>query len=91
MEEQNCAEKRITKEMEEILSKYSKQKDSLIAILNEVQEKYGYIPKQSQMEIANTSWKAVTARNTQTKGTAARTQTRLIDIGSVSMNLPFSK
>ena len=52
MEEQNCVEKRLTKEMEEILNKHPKQKDSLIAILNEVQEKYGYIPKQCQMEIS---------------------------------------
>ena len=38
--------------MKEILEKHPKQKDSLIAILNEVQEKYGYIPKSSQMEIS---------------------------------------
>ena len=53
MEEKNCVEKRLTKEMEEILNKHPKQKDSLIAILNEVQEKYGYIPKQCQIEISN--------------------------------------
>ena len=52
MEEKNCIEKRIEKEMKEILEKHPKQKDSLIAILNEVQEKYGYIPKTSQMEIS---------------------------------------
>ena len=52
MEEKNCIEKKLTKEMEEILKKHPKQKDSLIAILNEVQEKYGYIPKTSQMEIS---------------------------------------
>jgi NADH-quinone oxidoreductase E subunit len=52
MEEKNCVEERLTKEMEEILKKHLKQKDSLIAILNEVQEKYGYIPKTSQMEIS---------------------------------------
>ena len=52
-EEKNCIEKRLTKEMEEILNKYPKQKDSLIAILNDVQEKYGYIPKQCQVEISN--------------------------------------
>ena len=52
MEEKNCIEKRIEKEMKEILEKHLKQKDSLIAILNEVQEKYGYIPKTSQMEIS---------------------------------------
>ncbi len=50
--EQNCIEKKITKEMGEILSKYPKQRDSLIGILNEVQEKYGYIPKECQMEIS---------------------------------------
>ena len=52
MKEKNCVEKRIEKEMKEILEKHPKQKDSLIAILNEVQEKYGYIPKSSQMEIS---------------------------------------
>lgn len=51
-EEKKCVEERLTKEMEEILNRYPKQKDSLIAILNEVQEKYGYIPKQCQMEIS---------------------------------------
>ena len=52
MEEKNCVETRLTKEMEEILKKHPKQKDSLIAILNEVQERYGYIPKNSQMQIS---------------------------------------
>ena len=51
-EERKCVEQRLTKEMEEILSKHPKQKDSLIAILNEVQEKYGYIPRKSQMEVS---------------------------------------
>ena len=53
MEEQkNCVEERLTKEMEEMLKKHPKQKDSLIAILNEVQETYGYIPKQCQLVIS---------------------------------------
>lgn len=47
-----CVEQKLIKEMKEILEKHPKQKDSLIAILNEVQEKYGYIPQQSQMEIS---------------------------------------
>lgn len=51
--EKNCIDKRLTKEMEEILNNYPKQKDSLIGILNDVQEKYGYIPKQCQVEISN--------------------------------------
>ena len=48
-----CVDKKLIKETNEILSKYSKQKDNLIAILNDIQEKYGYIPKQSQLEISN--------------------------------------
>lgn len=52
MKEKKCEEERLTKETSEILNKYPKQKDSLIAILNEIQEKYGYIPKQCQIEIS---------------------------------------
>ena len=52
MEKKNCVEERLTKEMKKLLTNHPKQKDSLIAILNEVQEKYGYIPKQCQMEIS---------------------------------------
>ena len=33
--------------MEKILSKYDKDKSNLIQILNEVQETYGYVPKDS--------------------------------------------
>ena len=51
-ENKNCVEERLAEETEEILNKYPKQKDRLIAILNEIQEKYGYIPKQCQMEIS---------------------------------------
>ncbi len=36
----------------EILEKYSKDKDNLIQILNEVQEKFGYIPKKAQEDIS---------------------------------------
>lgn len=39
--------------LEEILTKYEKDKSNLIQILNEVQEKYGYIPEFAQAEIAN--------------------------------------
>ena len=41
--ENNCANQRLTKETKEIVEKYSKEKNQLIAILNDVQEKYGYI------------------------------------------------
>lgn len=48
-----CIQKKIKEEMQEIMQKYKTEKDNLIPILNEVQEKYGYIPKISQLEISN--------------------------------------
>ena len=48
----NCAEERVKKEVVEILNQYTEEKDNLIPILNEVQVKYGYIPKVAQLEIA---------------------------------------
>ena len=50
--EVNCVDEKIKKDMAEILEKYTDQKDNLIAILNEVQEKYGYIPQKAQLEIS---------------------------------------
>ena len=38
--------------LEEILTKYEKNKSNLIQILNEVQEYYGYVPKNAQMAIS---------------------------------------
>lgn len=49
----NCAEIKLKEEVNEILSKYTEAKDNLIPILNEVQVKYGYIPKVAQLEISN--------------------------------------
>ncbi len=51
--EKNCMDEKLTNEMKELLKNYSQDKSNLIQILNEVQEKYGYIPKQSQIEISN--------------------------------------
>ena len=51
--EKNCMDEKLTNEMRELLKNYSQDKSNLIQILNEVQEKYGYIPKQSQIEISN--------------------------------------
>lgn len=48
----NCAAARVMAEVKEIVAKYPKEKDQLIAVLNDVQEKYGYIPKQAQMAIS---------------------------------------
>ena len=50
--ENECVKEKVKAETKEILDKYPKEKDQLIMILNEVQEKYGYIPKQSQMVIS---------------------------------------
>lgn len=50
--EEKCVEQKIRKETEEILTQYRPEKDLLITILNDVQEKYGYIPKQAQMAIS---------------------------------------
>ncbi|MBR3152352.1 MAG: NAD(P)H-dependent oxidoreductase subunit E [Clostridia bacterium] len=50
---ENCAEKRLIEETRELLSKHDKRKDSLIKILEEVQVKYGYIPKVCQLEISD--------------------------------------
>ena len=49
----NCADKKIKKEVDEILNQFTHDKENLITILNEVQMKYGYIPKIAQMEIAD--------------------------------------
>lgn len=38
--------------LQNILSKYEKDKSNLIQILNEVQEHYGYISKKAQLEIS---------------------------------------
>ncbi len=44
----DCKDEKI----EKILSKYEKDKSNLIQILNEVQETYGYIPEDVQLEIS---------------------------------------
>ena len=49
----NCADERVKKEVNEILEQFVPDKQNLITILNEVQEKYGYIPRVAQMEISN--------------------------------------
>ncbi len=49
---ENCATERIKEETKQILEKYPQEKDRLIMILNEVQEKYGFIPKEAQLVIS---------------------------------------
>lgn len=48
----NCMEKKTRQEVENILSTYTKDKSNLIQILNEVQEKFGYVPMKVQEQIA---------------------------------------
>lgn len=49
----NCVDEKVKKEVNEILNQYTEVKENLIPILNEVQVKYGYIPKVAQLEISN--------------------------------------
>ncbi len=48
----DCANQKIKEEVQEIMKPYRIEKDNLIPILNEVQEKYGYVPKIAQLEIS---------------------------------------
>ena len=48
-----CVENEIKEQVNKILSNYKIEKDNLIPILNDIQEKYGYIPKIAQLEISN--------------------------------------
>ena len=52
-EKLNCADEKIKEEVCQMLGQFDKDKQHLITILNEVQEKYGYIPKVAQLEIAD--------------------------------------
>ncbi len=53
-EEKVCqeAEQKLKVFLNDLFNTYKQEKDNLIPILNEVQEKYGYIPKQAQKEIS---------------------------------------
>lgn len=48
----SCGNHNENTELKELLSKYEKDKSNLIQILNEVQEKYGYISSEAQKEIS---------------------------------------
>ena len=50
---ENCTEKKLKEETIQMLTKYTKEKDNLIKILEEIQVKYGYIPQICQLEISN--------------------------------------
>lgn len=54
MEEKNCKcmDKKIVNETKAILNQYKQDKDNLVQVLNEVQDKFGYIPEKAQAEIS---------------------------------------
>ncbi len=52
MNECKCGNTKENVELKEILKKYEKDKSNLIQILNQVQEKYGYISTEAQKEIS---------------------------------------
>lgn len=45
-------EEKLKAEVQEMMQPYKQEKENLIPILNDVQVKYGYIPKIAQMEIS---------------------------------------
>lgn len=45
---EKCVDEKVKQDTEKILEKYPKEKDMLIMILNDVQERFGYIPKKAQ-------------------------------------------
>jgi len=49
---ENCMDKRLKEEVTELLKNYSSDKDNLIRILEDIQEKYGYIPQVAQIEVS---------------------------------------
>lgn len=52
MSECKCGNAKENNELKEILEKYERDKSNLIQILNQVQEKYGYISQDAQKEIS---------------------------------------
>ena len=48
----NCAALKVQEETLKILENYPREKDKLVAILNDVQERFGYVPEKAQEEIS---------------------------------------
>ena len=47
-----CGDIKVAEKTREILNNYPKEKDRLIGVLNDVQETFGYVPKEAQIEIS---------------------------------------
>ena len=52
MEENNCQCNKKDEFMESLTKEYLPEKDNLIQMLNEVQEHFGYVPKEAQQELS---------------------------------------
>lgn len=50
--EKTCIDKRLEEEVTKICNDYKQNRDSLISILEEIQTKYGYIPKEAQLIVS---------------------------------------
>lgn len=51
--EPKCCDQKVVEETRKILQNYEKERDKLVAILNDVQERFGFVPKEAQLEISN--------------------------------------
>ena len=49
---ENCASLKVQEETLKILENYPREKDRLVAVLNDVQERFGYVPQKAQEEIS---------------------------------------
>lgn len=49
---ENCMQKELMKNVQNILNQYTSDKSNLIQILNEIQETFGYVPMVAQEKIA---------------------------------------
>ena len=52
MEEKNCQCNKNNEFMDRLLKEFKPEKDNLIQMLNEVQEHFGYVPKEAQQELS---------------------------------------
>ena len=50
--EKNCCTEKVIDFVKNLEKVYKQEKDNLISMLEEIQEKYGYIPKEAQIELS---------------------------------------
>ena len=52
MQENNCCIEKVINFVKDLEKIYKQEKDNLISMLEEIQEKFGYIPKEAQKELS---------------------------------------